>query len=114
MLFYCAYTWFPNTRPEVVWERVIHQHDQGANAPELIRGWYDLAGGGAGFLIVETDDVRELTSMLRPYMDLMAWDIRALSENVYEKTIEEIRVALSQMQGDANVETAEGAATAAG
>ena len=66
MLFYCAYTWFPNTRPEAVWERVIHQHERGANAPELIRGWYDLAGGGAGFLIVETDDVRELTAMLRP------------------------------------------------
>jgi hypothetical protein len=99
MLFYCAYTWFPNTRPEAVWERVIHQHDRGANAPELIRGWYDLAGGGAGFLIVETEDVRELTAMLRPYMDLMAWDVRALSENHYDDTIAEIRLALSQMHG---------------
>src|SRR4029453_8350801 len=73
MLFYCGYTWFPNTRPEEVWERVVHQHERGSNAPELIRGWYDFAGGGAGFLIVETDDVRELTAMLRPYIDLMAW-----------------------------------------
>ena len=81
MHFYCAYTWFPKTRPEEVWERVIHQHERSSNAPELIRGWYDFAGGGAGFLIVETDDVRELTAMLRPYIDLMAWDIRALSEN---------------------------------
>ncbi len=97
MLFYCAYTWFPKTRPEEVWERVIVQHERGANAPELIRGWYDLAGGGAGFLIVETDDVRELTAMLRPYMDLMAWDVRALSENHYEQTIQEIRDALTQM-----------------
>jgi hypothetical protein len=97
MLFYCAYTWFPNTRPEEVWERVIHQHERGANAPELIRGWYDLAGGGAGFLIVETEDVRELTAMLRPYIDLMAWDIRALSENRYDRTIQEIRDALAQM-----------------
>jgi hypothetical protein len=97
MLFYCAYTWFPNTKSEDVWERVIHQHERGTNAPELIRGWYDLAGGGAGFLIVETDDVRELTSMLRPYMDLMAWDIRALSENQYDQTIQEIRDALGQM-----------------
>lgn len=104
MLFYCAYTWFPNTRPEEVWERVIHQHDRGANAPELIRGWYDLAGGGAGFLLVETDDVRELTSMLRPYMDLMAWDIRALSENRYAETIQEIRDALAQMGRLAHVD----------
>jgi hypothetical protein len=97
MLFYCAYTWFPNTRPEEVWERVIHQHECGANAPELIRGWYDLAGGGAGFLLIETDDLRELTAMLRPYMDLMAWDIRAVSENRYDETIQQIRDALGQM-----------------
>ena len=97
MLFYCAYTWFPKTKPEEVWERVIVQHERGANAPELIRGWYDLAGGGAGFLIVETDDVRELTALLRPYMDLMAWDVRALSENHYGRTIQEIREALAQM-----------------
>ena len=31
MLFYCAYTWFPNTQPETVWRRVMHQHEQGAN-----------------------------------------------------------------------------------
>ncbi|MDQ2653352.1 MAG: DUF3303 domain-containing protein [Chloroflexota bacterium] len=97
MLFYCAYTWFPNTRPETVWRRVIHQHEQGANAPDLIKGWYDLAGGGAGFLLVETGDLRELTAMLRPYMDLMAWDIRALSENRYDETIQQIRDALAQM-----------------
>jgi hypothetical protein len=42
--------------------------------------------------------VRELTSMLRPYMDLMAWDIRAISENKYDQTIQEIRDALSQMR----------------
>ena len=51
MLFYCGYIWFPNTRPEEVWERVVHQHERGSNAPELIRGWYDFAGGGAGFLL---------------------------------------------------------------
>ena len=46
---------------------------------------------------METDDLRELTSLLRPYMDLMAWDVRALSENRYDETIAEIRVALGQM-----------------
>lgn len=97
MLFYCAYTWRSTTRPEEVWERLIHQHERGDNAPALIRGWYDFAGGGAGFLIVETDDVRELTSMLRPYIDLMGWDIRALSENRYDETIQQVRDALGQM-----------------
>ena len=97
MLFYCAYTWHSSTRPEEVWERLIHQHECQANAPELIRGWYDFAGGGAGFLIVETDDVRELTAMLRPYIDLMTWDIRALSENRYHETVQQVRDALAQM-----------------
>jgi hypothetical protein len=97
MFFYCAYSWLPKTRPEDVWERVVLQHERGANAQDLIRGWYDFAGGGAGFLIVETDDVRELTAMLRPYIDLMSWDVRALSENRYDETIEQIREALGQM-----------------
>ena len=97
MLFYCAYTWVTTTRPEEVWERVILQHERGANAPELIRGWYDFAGGGSGFLIVETDDVRELTAMLRPYIDLMTWDIRALSQYHYDETIQQIQDALAQM-----------------
>ena len=35
--------------------------------------------------------------MLRPYIDLMSLDIRPLSENKYDQTIEQIRVALGQM-----------------
>jgi len=97
MLFYCAYTWFHGTRPEEVWERVIGQHEARANRPDLIRGWYDLAGGGAGFLLIETDDLRDLTAILRPYMDLMSWDVRAVSANDYETTIQEIKEALAQM-----------------
>ncbi|MDQ3694296.1 MAG: DUF3303 domain-containing protein [Chloroflexota bacterium] len=99
MLFYCAYTWYPATRPEQVWRRVIAQDEARANQPERIRGWYDLAAGGAGFLLIETDDVRDLTAILRPYMDLMGFDVRAVSENQYERTIEEIRTALAQMPG---------------
>jgi hypothetical protein len=99
MLFYCAYTWFPKTRPEQVWERVIHQDDVKANQPEQIRDWYDLAGGGAGFLIIETDDLRDLTAILRPYMDLMGWDVRAISRNDYDTTIQQIRDALAQLGG---------------
>lgn len=100
MLFHCAYTWFPGTRAEQVWERVIVQHEANANQPERIRGWYDLAGGGAGYMILETDDLRDLTAILRPYMDLMSWDVRAISENRYETTIAEIRTALAQMPPD--------------
>ena len=50
MLWYCRYKWHPNTTREQVARRVVEQHDAGKNQPDKIRGWYDLAGGGAGFL----------------------------------------------------------------
>jgi hypothetical protein len=59
-----------------------------------IRGWYNLAGGGAGFLLVETDDPREVTAFLQPYMDLVAFDVRAVYELNYDEQIEELRKAV--------------------
>jgi hypothetical protein len=91
MLFSCEFTWYPGTTREEVAERVVQQHDAGANNPERIKGWYNLAGGGAGFLIVDYDDPRELTAFLQPYMDLMGFDVRAITKNEYESTIEELR-----------------------
>lgn len=91
MLFYCEFTWFPGTTREEVAQRLIQQHDAGANNPEKIKGWYNLAGGGAGFLIVEYDDVRQLTAFLQPYMDLMGFDVRAISELNYDDRINELR-----------------------
>ncbi len=91
MLFLCQFTWFPGTTREQVAQRLVRQHDAGLNYPERIRGWYNLAGGGAGFLIVEYDDPKELTAFLQPYMDLMSWDVRAITENVYESRLEELR-----------------------
>jgi len=91
MLFLCEFTWFPGTSREVVAQRVVHQHDAGANNPERIKGWYNLAGGGAGFLIVDYDDIRELTAFLQPYMDLMGFDVRAISELDYNSRIEDLR-----------------------
>ncbi|MDP9359504.1 MAG: DUF3303 domain-containing protein [Chloroflexota bacterium] len=91
MLFYCQFTWFPGTRRAQVAQRVVQQHDAGANNPERIRGWYNLVGGGAGFLLVDYDDPRELTAFLQPFMDLMSFDVRAITENDYAATIEELR-----------------------
>ena len=91
MLFYCEFTWFPGTTREQVAQRLVQQHDAGANHPERIRGWYNLAGGGAGFLIVEYDDIKELTAFLQPYMELMSFDVRAVSEVNYEERIEQLR-----------------------
>jgi hypothetical protein len=102
MLFYCEFTWFPGTTRAAVARRVVQQHDAGANNPERIKGWYNLAGGGAGFLIVEYDDIGELTAFLQPYMDLMGFDVRAIHPLDYDERIAELRtVASAGTGGDA-------------
>jgi hypothetical protein len=91
MQFLCQFTWYPGTTRQQVAQRLVQQHDAGLNYPERIRGWYNLAGGGAGFLIVEYDDPRELTAFLQPYMDLMSWDVRAITANDYDQRLAELR-----------------------
>ena len=91
MLWYCSFTWYPNTTRQQVAKRVVQQHDAGLNRPERIKGWYNLAGGGSGFLIVEGDAPRELTAFLQPYMDLMSFDVRAIYQLDYNQRIEELR-----------------------
>lgn len=91
MLFYCEFTWYPGVSREEVAQRVVEQHDAGKNNPDRIKGWYNLVGGGAGFLLVDYDDPEELTAFLQPYMDLMGFDVRAVTENEYASTIEDLR-----------------------
>ena len=91
MLYFCQFTWFPGTTRAQVAQRVVQQHDAGANNPERIKGWYNLAGGGAGFLLVDYDDPREVTAFLQPYMDLMSFDVRAVYQNDYARRVEELR-----------------------
>jgi hypothetical protein len=100
MLFYCEFTWYPGTRREEVARRVVEQHDAGANNPGQIMGWYNLVGGGAGFLIVDYDDAKQLTAFLQPYMDLMSFDVRAITELDYEGRIEQLRQVSGQAGGD--------------
>jgi hypothetical protein len=91
MRYYCEFTWFPHVSREQVAQRVVEQHEAGKNNPEHIVGWYNLVGGGAGFLIVDYDDPREVTAFLQPYMDLMSFDVRAIYELDYGDRIEELR-----------------------
>ncbi|MDQ4144170.1 MAG: DUF3303 domain-containing protein [Actinomycetota bacterium] len=91
MLWYCRFKWYPGTKVDQVRRRVLEQHEAGTNHPENIRGWYNLVGGGAGFMLVETDDVGELTAMLEPYMDLVSWNVHAIYELDYEDTIEAVK-----------------------
>lgn len=95
MLFLCQFTWFPNTSRKDVAERVVRQHEAGRNKPENIRAWYNLVGGGAGFLVVDYDDPRKVTAFLQPYMDVMSFDVRAITENTYDETVQEMKNILS-------------------
>ncbi len=103
MLFYCEFTWYPGIKREDVARRVVEQHDAGANHPERIKGWYNLAGGGAGFLIVDYDDISQLSAFLQPYMDLMSFDVRAISQLSYEGRIEQLRQAGGQQNSPDDV-----------
>ena len=96
MLWYCRFTWHAGTTAAQVRQRVVQQHEHGTNHPEQIRGWYNLAGGGAGFLLVETDDPRELTELLQPYMDVVNWDVHAVYELSYDQMIGQFEEAVQQ------------------
>jgi Domain of unknown function (DUF3303) len=91
MLFYCRFTWFPGTSREAVAKRVIQQHELGTNKPDRIKGWYTLVGGGAGFLMIEGSTAQDVSEILEPYMDLMAWDVHAVSSNTYAEKVNELK-----------------------
>ena len=78
-------------------QRVIDQHqDGGSRRPESLKGWYNLAGGGAGFLLVETDDPRQLTAILQPFMDLVSWDVHAIYVLDYDQVIQRMQEVVQQ------------------
>jgi hypothetical protein len=91
MLFYCRFTWFPGTSRDEVARRVIEQDQAGTNHPERIKGWYTLVGGGAGFLMIEASSPQDISEILEPYMDLMAWDVHAVTSNSYQEKLDELR-----------------------
>jgi len=91
MLFYCRFTWYPGTTRRMVAERVLQQHEAGTNHPDRITGWYTLAGGGAGFMLIEAKTPGEVSEIIEPYMDLMGWDVHAVSANDYEETVADMR-----------------------
>ncbi|MBB5156043.1 DUF3303 family protein [Saccharopolyspora phatthalungensis] len=62
-----------NTRADDMRRRVLEQYEAGTNKPDKIHGWYNLAGGGSGLLLIDTDDPHELTDFLQLYMDLVSW-----------------------------------------
>ncbi len=96
MQYYCAYTWHPDTTLEQVARMNVEHADAGTSGPKMIRGYYGLVGGGAGFLILETDDPHQITEFLRPSLQLMTWDVRAITPFDYEQDLAEFRQMLAQ------------------
>jgi hypothetical protein len=90
MLWYCRFKWYPHTSVMQVRKRVLEQDAAGTNQPEKIKGWYNLAGGGAGFMLVEGEE-RDVTHLLQPYMDLMSWDVHAAYALDYDKMIADFK-----------------------
>ena len=104
MLWYCKFKWHPNTSAD---------GRCGAGSSSRTRPARTIRSGSgagttspvaaAGFMLIETDEPRELTDMLQPYMDLLSWDVHAVSEQEHraEETIESFRLgALGRQQDD--------------
>jgi hypothetical protein len=97
MLWYCAFKWFPHTNRDQVARRLLEIHQAGGGRrPESLKGWYNLAGGGAGFLLLESDDARRVTEMLQPYMDLMSWDVHAVYALDYDQQMQRLQQSAGQ------------------
>lgn len=91
MLFYAGFTWHPHTTIEQVRTRHNAQFRAEALHPEAWRGFYEFAGGGAGFLIVEADDAHALIASFQPYHDLMQFDVRAIHPVDVNGFIDQVR-----------------------
>jgi hypothetical protein len=92
MQWYCRYQWYAGTTREQVSKRILERNQAtGGGRPSILKEWYNLAGGGAGFLLLETNDPREVTAFLQPYMDLMSWDVHAIYPLEYDEKLKQWR-----------------------
>jgi len=97
MLFYCRFTWYPGTAREEVARRVVEQDGLNNSFATRIKSWHTLAGGGAGFLMVEAETPRDISEILEPYMDLMSWDVHAVTSNTYREKVNELKKQLKDV-----------------
>jgi hypothetical protein len=92
MIWFCRFTWYPGVTRDQVAKRILERNQtEGGRRPPILKEWYNLAGGGAGFLLLETDDPRTVTAFLQPYMDLMSWDVHAAYPLEYEQQIQQFQ-----------------------
>jgi hypothetical protein len=98
MLYLCEFTWQAGKSAREIGERMLQLRGPG-DANVKIHHWYSLVGGGAGVIVVEADDPREVNAALTPWMDLISWDVRAVFETNLDEVIEQTRQRLGQQSG---------------
>lgn len=101
MLWYCRFHRLDNVTPEQVTQRLVLQHISGTNQPERIRSWYTFAEGGAGFVLIEADDLRDVNAILDPYRELLGWDVDAVVERRYDEYVLDLLARVGEMQQSA-------------
>ena len=77
-LYRCDWQWPPRTalRDPLERDKDFARVFQAAPSPEgLIKAWYTYPGKAAGFLLVEASSHEELAQLLRPYTELMEFDV---------------------------------------
>lgn len=98
MLYYCEFTWNRTTTQEAMDRRLVGL--LGSNpVGSKIHGYYDLVGGAAGFLILETDNPEDVAAMMIPYSDLLHWDVRSIIARDLEASIAEAKADVAQGNG---------------
>lgn len=76
--------------------RLLLQHIAGTNQPDRIRSWYNIVEGGAGFVLIEADDIRDVNAILDPYREFLGWDV--VVERRYQDFIEGLLARVAEMQ----------------
>jgi hypothetical protein len=88
---------YPRVTRDQVAKRIVERNQaQGGRRPPLLKEWYNLAGGEAGFLLLETDDPHQVTAFLQPYMDLVSWDVHAIYPLEYDQQIQQVQQVAGQ------------------
>jgi len=97
MLWYCQFHLLPGSTPEQVRHRLLLQHIAGTNQPERIKSWYNVVEGGAGFVLIEADDLSAVNAILDPYRDVLRWDVDPVVERRYDLYVQELLARVAEM-----------------
>jgi hypothetical protein len=97
MLWYCRFHRLSAATPEQVRHRLLLQHIAGTNQPERIQSWYNFVEGGAGFVLIEADDLHNVNAILDPYREVLGWDVDLVVERRYDLYLQELLARVAEM-----------------